>query len=342
MAVISSSLYSDNSYSKILSWLSRDTNRSDNFSRSFFTLVGVFAICWYTWIYIKSKKGKLPSPPGPRGVPCLGNLPFLDPELHSYFAELARAYGPVVKLQLGSKLGILVNSPSTVKEVLKDQDITFANRDVPVAALLATGGRDIVWNPYGPEWRMLRKVCVLKMLSNATLDKVYMLRRREVRQTVGYINSKSGSPVNVGEQIFLTILNVVTNMLWGGSVEGEARATLAAEFRHAISEITEILGLPNVSDFFPVLAPLDLQGIAKRMGKPVNKLNGIIEKIIDQRLKVERESGSAGAGAGAGEFEDFLQLLLQLKDEEDSKTPMTVDHIKGLLVVSSLTVQFLQ
>ncbi|XP_021291672.1 cytochrome P450 98A8-like [Herrania umbratica] len=176
------------------------------FSRLLFTLVVVFAVFWYTWMYIKSKnKGKPPSPPGPRGLPLVGNRPFLQPDLHSYFAELARTYGPVVKLQLGSKIGILVTSPSAAREVLKDQDIVFANRDVPVAGMLVTGGRDIVGNHYGPEWRMLRKVCVLKMLSNATLDKVYSLRRTEVRETVSYMHSMAGSPVNVGEQMFLTI-----------------------------------------------------------------------------------------------------------------------------------------
>ncbi|XVF13298.1 hypothetical protein REPUB_Repub08aG0196800 [Reevesia pubescens] len=327
MALISNSPHLDNFYSKIWSLLSKDTNGIDDFSRLFFTLAGVFAIFWYTWMYVKSKKGKPRSPPGPRGLPLVGNLPFLDPELHSYFAELARTYGPVVKLQLGSKLGILVTSPSTAREVLKDQDIAFANRDVPAAAIVATGGRDIVWNPYGPEWRMLRKVCVLKMLSNVTLDKVYMLRRREVRQTVDYIHSKAGSPVNVGDQMFLTILNVITNMLWGGTFEGKARASLGAEFRQVISEVTEILGLPNISDFFPALAPLDLQGMVKRMEKPVAKLNGIIDKIIDQRLKVDKESGKT-----PGEFKDFLQYLFQLKDEEDSKTPMTMNHIKALLL----------
>ncbi|KAE8657365.1 Detected protein of confused Function [Hibiscus syriacus] len=293
----------------------------------FFTLVGVFAIFWFTWMYLKSK-GSPPSPPGPRGLPLVGSLPFLRPDLHSYFAELARNYGPVVKLQLGSKLGILVTSPSAAREVLKDQDIVFSNRDVPMTAMVLTGGRDIAWNPYGPEWRMLRKVCVIKMLSNATLDKTYELRRREVRQTVGYLYSKAGSPVNVGEQMFLTILNVVTSMLWGGTVEGEARASLGAEFRQVISETTELLGMPNISDFFPTLAPLDLQGAVKRMKKPMDKLNTIIENIIDQRLKKERESGSSSAL----EFKDFVQFLLQLKDDEDSKTPLTMDHIKALLL----------
>ncbi|KAE8712853.1 CYP706 protein [Hibiscus syriacus] len=297
----------------------------------FFTLVCAFAIFWFTWMYFKSK-GNPASPPGPRGLPLVGSLPFLCPDLHSYFAELARTYGPVVKLQLGSKhgskLGILVTSPSAAREVLKDQDIVFANSDVPMTAMVLTGGRDIAWNPYGPEWRMLRKVCVIKMLSNATLDKAYEFRRREVRQTVGYLYSKAEEPVNVGEQMFLTILNVVTNMLWGGTVEGEARASLGAEFRQVISETTELLGMPNISDFFPALAPLDLQGAVKRMKKPMDKLNAIFDNIIDQRLKKEWESGNSSSL----EFKDFVQFLLQLKDDEDSKTPLTMDHIKALLL----------
>lgn len=68
---------------------------------------------------------------------------------------------------------VVVSSPSLAREVLKDQDTTFANRDVPVAAKEATyGGLDIVRLPYGSDWRMLRKVCMREMLNNATLDSV--------------------------------------------------------------------------------------------------------------------------------------------------------------------------
>ncbi|KAL4368276.1 hypothetical protein GQ457_05G027730 [Hibiscus cannabinus] len=327
MTIISSSLRFSNSYPKIWSWFSKDARPADDFARLFFTLVGVFVILRYSLMCIKSRKGQPRSPPGPRGLPIVGNLPFLEPELHSYFAQLARTYGPVVKLQLGSKTGILVSSPSTARQVLKDHDIAFANRDVPVVGMLATGGCDIVWSPYGPDWRMLRKVCVLKMLSNATLNKMYMLRRREVRKTVDYLYGKAGTPVNLGEQVFLLILNVVTNMLWGSTMEGDAGNNVGAEFKQVISEFTEILGMPNISDFFPVLAPLDLQGLCKRVAKPVARLNGIIDNMIDQRLKVDKESENS-----SGEVKDFLQFLLELKDENDSKTPLTMDHVKALLL----------
>ncbi|KAL8480131.1 hypothetical protein ACS0TY_026891 [Phlomoides rotata] len=111
-----------------------------------------------------------------------GTNHLLSPELHTYFAKLAQTYGPIYTLKLGKKIRIVISSPALAKQVLKDQDTTFANRDIPMAGKEAAyGGADIVWTPYGPEWRMLRKVCVREMLSCNTLDSVYGLRRKELR-----------------------------------------------------------------------------------------------------------------------------------------------------------------
>ena len=55
-------------------------------------------------------------------------------------------------------------------------------------------------------------MCVLKMLSNATLDSVYDLRRNEMRKMVAFLNGRVGSPVNVGEQVFLIFLLVFVNI----------------------------------------------------------------------------------------------------------------------------------
>ncbi|KAK4746009.1 hypothetical protein SAY87_012321 [Trapa incisa] len=302
---------------------------TENMSLLALVLSAVFALAWYLWIIcFRTPKG---SPPGPFGLPIVGSLPFLDPELHTYFADLARRYGPVLKIMLGKKVCIVVSSPSVAREVLKDQDTTFANRDVPIAARIATyGGKDIGWNPYGPEWRMLRKICVLKMLSNATLDSVYGLRRREVRTMVKYLYEQAGSPVNVGEQMFLTILNVVTGMIWGGTLQGEARDMVAAEFRSLVSGIVALLGKPNVSDFFPGLARFDLQGVAKEMKVLAKRLDGIFETVIDQRVRMEEERGGMRSSSNG---KDFLAYLLKVKDEEDFNPPLTMDGLKALLMV---------
>lgn len=285
-------------------------------------IAAMLSIFWLVWMLI-SKDTHPPLPPGPRSLPLVGNLLSLDPELHSYFASLAKTYGPISRLWLGKKLGILITSPALAREVLKLNDTTFANRDVPVAGVEAAyGGNDIVWSPYGDQWRMLRKIVVREMLSNQTLDSVYSLRRKEIRNTVNYFYRRVGSPVNLGEQMFLTVLNVITGMMWGGTVKEEDRASLGAEFRQVVTEMTGYLGMPNLSDFYPGLARFDLQGVKKNMKLLAKKFDVIFETMIDQRRKM-----------GGDENSDFLQFLLQLKDDTDSKTPFTMAHLKALLMV---------
>ncbi|XP_051137113.1 flavonoid 3'-monooxygenase CYP75B137-like [Andrographis paniculata] len=274
--------------------------------------------------------------PGPRGLPLVGNLLSLDPELHTYLAGLAKSYGPIYRLKLGTKTCIVITSPAVAKEVLKDHDTTFANRDVPVVAKECSyGGVDIAWSPYGPDWRMLRKVCVREMLCAKTLDSVYALRRREIRRTINHLfsqsQSQSGSTIDVGEQIFQVVFNVVTNMLWGNTVKGEDEASVVSEFKDVVGQMTALMGMPNFSDFYPVLERFDLQGIRKRMQGLACRFDRIFEAMIDQR-KRSKMTGDDDAAAGK-ESKDFLQFLLQLRDDADSQTtPLTITHLKALLM----------
>lgn len=322
-----------NTFSDAWSWWWQSSNATDDGVRLVLSsVIGVLSVLWILLLLIKKSSNKNPPlPPGPKGLPLVGNLLSLDPELHTYFASLAKTYGPIYTLKLGKKIGIVISSPALAKEVLKDQDTTFANRDVPVAGKEAAyGGSDIVWNPYGPEWRMLRRVCVREMLSNSTLDSVYDLRRRELRQTIKYLYSQAGSPVNVGEQMFLTVMNVITSMLWGGTVKGEERAGVGAEFKQVVGEMTGLMGMPNLSDFYPGLERFDLQGIRKKMKGLAMRFDRIFETIIDQRLKI---NGQATGDEKGDDSKDFLQFLLQMKDDGDAKTPFTMTHLKALLMV---------
>ncbi|XP_057965739.1 flavonoid 3'-monooxygenase CYP75B137-like [Malania oleifera] len=330
-------------------WFETPSSNMEELALGILPLVlAAVAVSRYVWIFSKKTFGAPPSPPGPLGLPVVGNLPFLDAELHTYFAGLAQAYGPVIKLRLGNKIVVVISSPAAAREVLKEHDAIFANRDVPAAAAAASyGGRDIAWSQYGPEWRMLRKICVREMLGSAALNGVYELRRREIRKTVGYIYSRVGSPMMVGEQMFLTVLNVIMNMIWGDTVKGDGSKSLGAEFRQVVTEMTELMGKPNISDFFPGLGRFDLQGIKKRMKGLALRFDVIFNSLIDQRLRIEGQGGRE-AGNKDEEIKDFLQVLLRVKEEGDTKVPFTMDHLKALLMdmvvgstdTSSSTVEF--
>ncbi|OEL25788.1 Geraniol 8-hydroxylase [Dichanthelium oligosanthes] len=270
-------------------------------------------------------------PPGPTGFPLVGSLPSLDPQLHVYFARLASRYGPIFSIRLGSKLGIVVSSPSLAREVLRDQDLAFSSRDVPDAARSISygGGQNIVWNPVGPTWRLLRRVCVRVMLSPAGLDNVRGLRAREFAATLRHLRAQAdaGNPVDVGAQMFLTVMNVITGTLWGGNIGSEAeRAAVGAEFRHLVADITEMLGAPNVSDFFPALARFDLQGIRRKSDVLKDRFDQMFARIIEQRVKAEQAGGEPPAP-------DFLEYMLKLEKEGgDGKATFTMTNVKALLM----------
>ncbi|EFH39815.1 hypothetical protein ARALYDRAFT_494525, partial [Arabidopsis lyrata subsp. lyrata] len=235
----------------------------------------------------------------------LGAFPLSD-SFHSSnrsFQELAKKHGPIFKLWLGAKLTIVVTSSEVAQDILRTNDIIFANHDVPAVAPANTyGGMEI-----DTEQR-----------ANAMLDSSTDLRRRETRKTVRYLagQARVGSPVNLGEQIFLMMLNVVTQMLWGRTVKGKERESVVAEFLEVIREMNDLLLVPNISDFFPALSRFDLQGLVKRMRGPAQRMDQMFDRIINQRLGMDRESD--------WKTEDFLDALLKIK--------LTMNDVKALLV----------
>lgn len=75
------------------------------------------------------------------------------------------------------------------------------------------------------------------------------------------------------------------------------------------------------------MAPFDLQGAVKKMRRLSSKFEKIFEMVIDERVKMMHGGKDSGE-----DCKDFLEFLLRLKDEGDSKTPLTMMHVEALLM----------
>ncbi|KAI4372646.1 hypothetical protein MLD38_010849 [Melastoma candidum] len=299
----------------------------DFFSASHAPIFILTLIVLFLWWKLKatSSRSAPPLPPGPWPLPVVGNIPSLHPNLHVYFTQLSASYGPIFKLHLGAKLTVVVSSPSAARAILKDNDLNFANRDPPFTAKAATyGATDILWRPYGPEWRELRKVCTVKMLSNANLDSVYELRRMEVRKCVRFVYERAGSEVRLGESIISTLTNVITNMIIGGTMKGDEREVAGKKIIDVLGKMIDVIATPDVSDFFPVLARFDLQGLTKRMKVLIERNDKLLDMIIEKAMASVRDRIDGGT--------DFVQYLLRLREEEDIKASLTNTQIKALFI----------
>ena len=88
-----------------------------------------------------------------------------------------------------------------------------------------------------------------------------------------------------------------------------------------------LLGQPNVSDLFPSLAWLDLQGIVRETKKAVS----VFDRIFDSAIQRVRNRGECKNNIRDPQ-NDFLQFLLELHDEHgDESTSITMAQLKALL-----------
>ncbi|KAF6147551.1 hypothetical protein GIB67_008808 [Kingdonia uniflora] len=120
------------------------------------------------------------------------------------------------------------------------------------------------------------------------------------------------------------MLNMLTTMLWGGTLKGEERRHVGHEFKQVVDEVNDLMGKSNISDLLPFLAWFDLQG----MELIASWLDRIFESTINERVKLD----GAGSERDQQETQDFLQVQLQLRDRGDPKMPLTTTHIKALFM----------
>ena len=77
-------------------------------------------------------------PPGPRGLPVIGALPLLGQMPHVALANMARKYGPIVYLKVGTCGMVVASTPDAARAFLKTLDINFSNRPPNAGIIIST------------------------------------------------------------------------------------------------------------------------------------------------------------------------------------------------------------
>ncbi|GJU71007.1 cytochrome P450 76C1-like protein [Tanacetum coccineum] len=176
----------------------------------------------------------------------------------------------------------------------------------------------------------MRKLLVSQVLSNTNLKASQIFRTLEVRKTVNEVYTKIGTKIDINEIAFNTEVNVVTSMLWGCSKSGEGNDSnyIGDRFLEVEFKIMELIGAPNISDFIPMLSRFDLQGRKRDMLRQLEYVDRIIDKIIEDRIKVN--SRKTEGAFDEDPKKDFLHILLELKDQKDDPTSLNIIQIKAL------------
>jgi ferulate-5-hydroxylase len=283
------------------------------------------------------RRGKAPLPPGPKPLPIVGNMAMMDQLTHRGLAALADKYGGLLHLRLGRLHAFAVSTPEYAREVLQTHDGVFSNRPATIAIAYLTYDRaDMAFAHYGPFWRQMRKLCVMKLFSRRRAE-TWVAVRDECAALVRAVATSGGEKaVNLGELIFTLTKNVTFRAAFG-TRDGEDQE----EFIAILQEFSKLFGAFNIGDFLPWLGWMDLQGINRRLRAARSALDRFIDKIIDEHVK----RGKSPDDADADMVDDMLAFFAEAKpaavnggaaangDDLQNTLRLTRDNIKAIIMV---------
>eukprot|EP00253_Pinus_taeda_P025080 PITA_25080 len=278
----------------------------------------LFVVLVAAWSNLSRKrKGRLP--PGPFSLPIIGNLHMLGKIPHRSLAALSMKYGPLLSLRLGSTLALVVSSPEIASEFLKTHDQLFASR-IPSAAIkqLTYNLSGLIFSPYGPSWRQVRKLCVLHLLNPKRLDYFRFIREEEVSAMIRAIIIPDHSrPINISQTVSSFATAIICRMAFSTKYCDQD----LINFSRMVKESFLLMGTFNIGDYVPYLDWMDLQGVNRRL-KSVHKAQDyFLEKVIDEHAA--RNDPNAP--------KDLVDVLLAEAANQDVGLQISRDWIKAVL-----------
>ncbi|XP_058107399.1 cytochrome P450 76T24-like [Magnolia sinica] len=254
-----------------------------------------------------TSNGKLP--PGPIPLPIVGNILKIGRKPNESLTQLAKTYGPLMTLKLGSITTVVVSSSIIAKEVLHKNDQSFSGRiTVDAVRALNYHQSSIVWSQPTTRWRKLRTICNTQMFTTARLAANQGLRHKKMQDLIAHIHEYqlAGRAVDIGQATFTTTLNLTSNTVFSVDLV-DPNSKSAQDFKNLVWEFMKDGARPNIVDYFPFLRRMDPQGIRHRVTANLKKLYVIFDQLIDERM--------LSMSSNSPRRNDFLDVLLNQKDE---------------------------
>ncbi|KAJ7445082.1 cytochrome P450 [Mycena latifolia] len=143
------------------------------------------------------RKRRPPLPPGPRGLPFVGNilgLPAHSPWLT--FAEMGKQWGDIASITVLGRTMVIVNSLQVAEDLLESKGANFSDRPV-----IQTGGglvgfqNVLTWCQYSDRVRKERKLFHQLFGTPKVIEQFVPLHRSEIRKLLQYLLRNPEGPL---------------------------------------------------------------------------------------------------------------------------------------------------
>ncbi|KAK4763229.1 hypothetical protein SAY86_008997 [Trapa natans] len=292
------------------------------YSIHFFLLILLLLITRFFYIHLFSNgRRHVKLPPGPKGWPVIGALHLLGDKPNQSLAAIAKKYGPLMHLRLGTIDMVVASNPAMARTFLKTLDGDFLDRPYTTAARITYDAHDMVFGEYGPKWKLMRKLTSLHILGAKALEHGATVRQEEVGVLVRAI--RDAATVNVPEILSCTLANIISRLVFSWRMIQAGDEGPASRFKDLVNEAVALSSQFNIGDFIPSIAWMNPQGVEGEMKKTHRKFDQMMDEMIQLHVN------AAGDREGKP---DFLDILMADGGDSGYPSPLSSNNIKGLLL----------
>ncbi len=237
-------------------------------------------------------------PPGPKGLPVLGNLLDMGRDTLGFLEACAHEHGDVVAFRLGSWPCVLLSNPDDIETVLVKRHGDFVKNSFFWRHVTGLFGQGILTSE-GELWRRQRRIAAPAFAGPRLKAYGVTIVEHTIRQIALW---RDGQTFDLHEEMMKLSLRIAAKTLFNSEVERDIET-----IDHALNDLLEEIRARFVRPvFIPDWVPLPGH---LRYGRGIRN----IEKVLD-RMICERRSN-------VGDRQDFLSELMAARDK--SGRPMS-------------------
>ena len=246
-------------------------------------------------------------PPGPKGMPFLGNLLDFRRDVLRYYSEWARQYGDIVALRLGPWPAVMLNHSDYIEYVLVDHHRNFIKFPFFFRHVDAIFGQGLLTSE-GELWQRQRRLMAPAFQPQRLAGYGETMVRHTERMLAHW---QPGDVHDVHADMMALTLGVAAKTLFDADTD-ESVAEIGQAFNAIADEIAIRIPRPfRIPDAVPTPGNI-------RYLRAVRRIDRLVTRIIQER---RRHGGDRG---------DLLSMLIAARDDEGR--PMTDRQLRDEVI----------
>ncbi|XP_049268759.1 cytochrome P450 18a1-like [Rhipicephalus sanguineus] len=270
---------------------------------------------------VTSRKQEKKLPPGPRGLPMLGYLPFIRKLYHEAFKELSEKYGPIIRLRLGCREVVVLNDLDSIRAGLNNPDVLYRPNNFIMSCLGVKG----ITSLNGEPWQVNRRYC-FHALRNLGFAKKSMEAhiQEEIKCFVNLLASAEGQPMVVAKKLAASVCNNISALVFGQRYELDDPRCHYIE--GLVSTFMRYASVLSLLDFLPTV-----RSVCNYI--PYTKIGTLNDVVKNMKQAIRTEVKKREKNMESYFERDFIDGYLRKTEEnKGTNSHLNMDHLEGNVI----------